>query len=79
MGLFRNMECRHIGGGNERSTVALEPEFWREADRHAQAAGMTSREWIQAQLKSKPAEQGRASWLRVALLKSGCNCRQRRL
>lgn len=79
MALFGNLESRHIGRGEDRTTIALEPEFWLEAERHAEAAGMTCREWVQTQLQSKPAEQGRASWLRVALLKSGCNWGQGRL
>ena len=68
MGLFRNLESRHIGRGEDRTTVAMEPEFWLAVDRHAAAAGVTCREWVQAQLKNRPVGQGRASWLRVTII-----------
>ena len=70
MALFRNMECRHVGSGKERSTLALEPEFWLAADKQAAAEGVSCREWVQAKLDRKPMGQGRASWLRVSLLKT---------
>lgn len=70
MALFRNMECRHVGSGKERSTLALEPDFWLAADRQAAAAGVSCQEWVQAQLKCRPAGQGRASWLRVTIITS---------
>lgn len=73
MALFGNLECRHIGSGEDRTTVALEPEFWMAVDRHAEAAGMPCREWVQAQLMSRPAGQGRASWLRVELLRAAAH------
>lgn len=62
-------ERRHVGNGGDRTTIALEPEFWRAADRQAQARGMDWRQWAQAQLDGKPVSYGRASWLRVAILK----------
>lgn len=70
MGLFRNLERRHVVSDEGRTTIALEPEFWQAADRQAEAEGKDWREWAQAQLEGKPDGYGRASWLRVALLQA---------
>jgi predicted DNA-binding ribbon-helix-helix protein len=69
MGLFR-MERRHIGIGRDRTTIALEPAFWRQVDRRAEQSGKEWRELIAGMLKGKPDGFGRAGWLRVAILES---------
>jgi predicted DNA-binding ribbon-helix-helix protein len=69
MGLFRNLERRHVGAGDGRTTIALEPEFWQAADMQAKAKGMDWRQWAAGQLEGRPDSYGRASWLRVAILK----------
>jgi predicted DNA-binding ribbon-helix-helix protein len=69
MGLFRNLERRHLVSGEGRTTIALEPEFWNAADKQAKAKRMDWRQWALAQLSGRPDSYGRASWLRVAILK----------
>lgn len=69
MGLFRNLERRHVVSDEGRTTIALEPEFWNAADRQAKAKGMDWRQWAAVQLIAKPSDYGRASWLRVSILK----------
>lgn len=68
MALFGNLERRHIGRGEKRTSIAIEPQFWLVADKVAQGYGMTWREWSAAQLSKKPQHIGSASWLRVAIL-----------
>ena len=70
MGLFGKLERRHMACDGSSTTIALEPEFWSAADRHAEAAGITWREWAADRLAGKPEDQGRASWLRVTILKA---------
>ena len=70
MGLFRNLERRHVVSDEGRTTIALEPEFWNAADRQAKAQGMDWRQWAAGQLEGRPVSYGRASWLRVAILKA---------
>ena len=69
MGLFRSIERRHIGSGGDRTTIALEPEFWNAADRQAEAQGINWQQWVAMQLEDRPESYGRASWLRVSILK----------
>ena len=71
MGLFRNMECRHLVCDESRTTIALEPVFWMAIDRHAKTEGKSWKQWAADRLTGKPAETGRASWLRVQALQSG--------
>lgn len=70
MGLFRNLERRHMVSNRGRTTIALEPAFWQAADIQAQAKGMDWRQWVIDQLDGRPDRHGRASWLRVAILKA---------
>jgi predicted DNA-binding ribbon-helix-helix protein len=69
MGLFRNLERRHLVSDEGRTTIALEPEFWKAADKQAKAKRMDWRQWAQVQLEGRPVSYGRASWLRVSILK----------
>ena len=69
MGLFRTIERRHIGSGGDRTTIALEPEFWNAADRQAEAQGINWQQWVAMRLEGRPESYGRASWLRVSILK----------
>ena len=62
------LECRHLMADGSRTSIALEVAFWQAVER--QAAGMGWREWAEAQLRNKPADVGRARWLRVAVLEA---------
>lgn len=70
MALFGNLERRHIGRGENRTCIAIEPQFWQAADKVAQSCGTTWREWAVDQLSKKPQQVGNASWLRVAILEA---------
>jgi predicted DNA-binding ribbon-helix-helix protein len=70
MALFGNLERRHIWRGENRTSIALEPQFWQAADRLAQGNCITWTEWAEEQLSGKPDDIGRASWLRVAILEA---------
>jgi len=72
MGLFRKMEFRHLAmsrGEKKRTTIAMEPDFWKAADLVAEDQGTNWRDWARSVLANKPEGWGRASWLRVAILK----------
>ena len=62
------LECRHLTADGIRTSIALEIAFWQAVER--QAGGTGWREWTAAQLKAKPAQIGRARWLRVAVLEA---------
>lgn len=66
----KNLERRHMVSNHGRTTIALEPEFWIATDKQAKAKGMNWRQWIIDQLDGRPDSYGRASWLRVAILKA---------
>ena len=70
MALFGCLECRHIGKGESRTSIAIEPQFWQAAEKVAHGAGMNWKEWADQQLSNKPQQIGRASWLRVAILEA---------
>lgn len=70
---FRNLERRHVLSDACRTTIALEPEFWMAADRQAKARGLDWRQWALVQLDGRPDNYGRASWLRVVILKGAGN------
>ena len=65
------MKKRSVSIHGHATSVALEPEFWTEVDRVAEARGLSVsallRELDDARLSSKP-EQGLASFLRVFVL-----------
>ncbi len=70
MGLFRsNMKRRHLVCGEIHTTIALEPAFWIAVDRQAEAAGIRWQRWAGDRLAEKPEGPGRASWLRLELLR----------
>ena len=69
MRLLRNLERRHVVAEDHRTTIALEPEFWQAADMQAKAKGMDWRQGAAVQWMGKPNAYGRASWLRVSILK----------
>lgn len=56
-----------------RTSIALEPIFWRVADRQAQAEGIGWQEWAKRNLTKPNISGGRASRLRVAILEAVCN------
>ena len=65
------MKKRSVSIHGHATSVALEPEFWAEVDRVAEARGLSVsallRELDDARLASKP-EQGLASFVRVFVL-----------
>ena len=70
MGLFRNLECRHMVIDAKRTSIALEPEFWVAADKLSSAEGIGWHEWALHQLSKVDKSRGRASVLRVAILRA---------
>lgn len=62
------LECRHLVADGIRTSIALEVAFWQAVERQAEGQGW--REWTEEQLRDKPAEIGRARWLRVAVLEA---------
>lgn len=68
MGLFRNLETRHLMCGDIRTCIAIEPQFWKVADQQAAARGIAWHDLANIWLEFKPADMGRARWLRVAIL-----------
>ena len=73
MALFGNLVRKHIGRGENRTCIAIEPQFWQAADKVAQAHGMICMDWVMEQLSRKPQQVGSASWLRVAILEAARN------
>lgn len=74
MGLFRKLECRHLVIDAQRTSIALEPEFWAVADKLSSANGIGWHEWALHRLSKVEASRGRASLLRVAILKAVHPC-----
>ena len=70
MGLFRKLECRHMVIDAKRTSIALEPEFWVVADKKAKAEGVSWHEWALHKLSKVDESRGRASVLRVAILRA---------
>ena len=62
------MLARHIDNSGKRTTLALEKAYWQLIDSQAQAAGRTWQGWASEALKGRPADVGKARWLRVKLL-----------
>lgn len=71
MALFRRLECRTLALNGNRTSIALEPPFWKAAERQASAEGKRWQEWAAARLQQGAG--GMASRLRVAILESVCN------
>ena len=68
MALLCNLRARQLTINGKRTSIALEPLFWSEAEMQATAAAMSWRQWVQHELKAP--HKGRASALRVAILKA---------
>jgi predicted DNA-binding ribbon-helix-helix protein len=71
LSLSAKMQTRHIYIGGKRTTIALEQAFWRELDRQAQSGGQSWQRWIAFALDGRPANIGKARWLRVRLFSGG--------
>jgi len=68
MALLCNLEARYLNLDGKRTSIALESIFWKVAERQAKAVSMDWRQWVQHELKVP--HKGRASALRVAILKA---------
>ena len=66
--MFRKYECRALMLMGSRTSIALEPAFWKVADRLAKSEGISWQEWATARLQQGAG--GRASGLRVAILEA---------
>lgn len=62
------IRAENTGGRLRRTTVRLEPEFWRAIERLSADSGTTWRGWAEAELVAKPPQRGAASWLRTRCL-----------
>lgn len=58
------MERRHITLIT-KTTISIEPDYWKAIER---LSGGDWRQWLIHALTSKPAHQGRSSWLRCKVL-----------
>ena len=54
----------------KRTSIALESEFWAVADKNAKAEGVNWHEWALHKLSKVDESRGRASVLRVAILRA---------
>lgn len=72
-GTKNRIDRRHVMLKQGRTTIALERDFWRAVDIQAEAQGIDWQSWAVAQLRRKPGGYGRASWLRVAILRAAIN------
>ena len=68
MALFRNLQCRALMVDGSRTSIALEHQFWTVVDKLSKAQGISWQVW--ASNKLTKAGRGRASVLRVAILKA---------
>lgn len=60
-----SLQTRHIlDAGDKRTTIALETAFWWCIESLAEVSGSTWREWMLISLQDRPAQVGRASWIR---------------
>ena len=59
------MERRHIPLSTHRTTVSLEPDYWRAIE---VLSGGNWRQWATDNLTTKPEGLGRSSWLRCQVL-----------
>lgn len=58
------MERRHITLIN-KTTISMEHDYWKAIEA---LSGGDWRQWLTLTLESKPASQGRSSWLRCKVL-----------
>lgn len=70
MALFRKLECRALMLNGSRTSIAIEPQFWRAADTLSKAQGISWQSWASSLLVN--VSSGRASMLRVAILEASC-------
>ena len=68
MALFRNLQCRALIIDGNRTSIALEPQFWTVTDKLSKTQGVTWQVW--ASNKLTKAQSGGASVMRVAVIKS---------
>ena len=68
MALFRNLQCRALMIDGNRTSIALEPQFWTVTDKLSKTQGVTWQVW--ASNKLTKAQSGGASVMRVAVIKS---------
>lgn len=57
---------KHIALNKKQTTIALEAPFWLAIENLAGQSGVNT--WIADQLKTKPATERRASWLRQRIV-----------
>ena len=57
---------KHIGTGQQRTTLALEQAFWRAIEKLADDS--STRAWTEAQLQCRPDTVSKASWIRLQVL-----------
>jgi predicted DNA-binding ribbon-helix-helix protein len=60
-------ECRHIQIEGYRTSIALEPLFWQQAEAIAQTKGIKWQQWVSDTLENN-LNGSRASRLRLAIL-----------
>lgn len=60
-----SMERRHITLNAARTTISMEPDYWKAIET---LSGGDWRQWLTHTLAGKPATQGRSSWLRCKVL-----------
>ena len=63
---------KHITLEGNRTSIALEPLFWMQAEAMAKARGINCNEWVSQHLKTNKVG-GRASALRLAILEGAMN------
>ena len=56
MALFRNLQCRALMINGSRTSIALEPQFWTEADKQSKAQGISWQVWATENLIFKTIE-----------------------
>jgi len=56
--------------GDESTTISLEEIFWDVIDQLSDKAGIKWQDWVRVELAGKPDNAGRATWLRVQVVKT---------
>lgn len=70
MALFRNLQCRALMINGNRTSIALEYQFWTAADNLSNAQGISWQSWASSNLTKSNITSSRASMLRVAILEA---------
>lgn len=68
MALFRNLQCRALMIDGNRTSIALEHQFWTAADKLSKTQGISWQVWAAHNLTKPGIIGSRASVLRVAIL-----------